>query len=243
MRTKLILLLAFTLIAHNSNAAQRVRRIEVQSDQIVTVRTSIGIATIIQVPDRPNSVVVGDQDSFKVEYLDQAITIKPVSSGAKSNLYIYTDWKRFNVELVSGAEAVADYVVYLENPKAKPVNSNTGTGISWTNFKNTLRNESLLLEIKRVGRTKDGILLVEFSVTSKKKGVFKPEWLWLTQAGATCPIHNLFMSALEVSPQKGILGVLQIRSVDLNTADSMRLELRREKTSYLTLTKVDSWKR
>ncbi len=243
MRTKLILLFAFSLIAHNSNAAQRVRRIEVQSDQIVTVRTSIGIATIIQVPDRPNSVVVGDQDSFKVEYLDQAITIKPVSSGAKSNLYIYTDWKRFNVELVSGAEAVADYVVYLENPKTKPITSNTGTGISWTNFKNTLRNESLLLEVKRVGRTKDGILLVKFSVTSKKKEVFKPEWLWLTQAGATCPIHNLFMSALEVSPQKGILGVLQIRSVDLKTADSMRLELRRGKTSYLTLTKVDSWKR
>lgn len=243
MRIKLILLLAFSLIAYNSNAAQRVRRIEVQSDQIVTVRTSIGIATIIQVPDRPNSVVVGDQDSFKVEYLDQAITIKPVSSGAKSNLYIYTEWKRFNVELVSGAEGVADYVVYLENPKAKPASSYTGTEIYWTNFKNTLRNESLLLEVKRVGRTKDGILLVEFSVTSNKKEVFKPEWLWLTQAGTTCPIHNLFMSGLEVSPQKGILGVLQIRSMDLNIADSMRLELRREKTSYLTLTKVDLWKR
>src|SRR3990167_893132 len=100
-----------------SNAGERVRRVPVQGDQIVTVRTSLGIATIIQVPDRPNSVVCGDQDAFKVEYLDQAITIKPISRGAKSNLYIYTDWKRYNVELVSGSEVAANYVVYLDNPK------------------------------------------------------------------------------------------------------------------------------
>ncbi|MFN3454280.1 MAG: TrbG/VirB9 family P-type conjugative transfer protein, partial [Pseudobdellovibrio sp.] len=105
MKTIIFSIFAFFLLALHSEASMRIRRVPVQGDQIVTVKTSIGIATIIQVPDRPNSVVVGDQDSFKVEYLDQAITIKPLTGGAKSNLYIYTDWKRFNVELVSGAEA------------------------------------------------------------------------------------------------------------------------------------------
>jgi type IV secretory pathway VirB9-like protein len=71
-------------------ASERVRKIEVKPDQIVTVRTAIGIATIIQVPERPNSIVVGDQAGFKVEYLDQAITIKPLHSGARSNLYTNT---------------------------------------------------------------------------------------------------------------------------------------------------------
>ena len=92
--------LLFIMLALNmtpSHAGQRVRHVAVQGDEIITVRTSIGIATIIQVPDRPNSVVVGDQESFKVEYLDQAITIKPLSQGVKSNLYVYTDWKRYNV--------------------------------------------------------------------------------------------------------------------------------------------------
>jgi hypothetical protein len=64
MKIKLITLLAFSLAAMTSEANQRVRRVAVQGDQIVTVKTSLGIATIIQVPDRPNSVVVGDQDSF-----------------------------------------------------------------------------------------------------------------------------------------------------------------------------------
>lgn len=247
MKGKIITLLMFSLMAFHSNASARVRRVAVQGDQIVTVRTSIGIATIIQVPDRPNSVVVGDQDAFKVEYLDQAITIKPLSHGSKSNLYIYTDWKRFNVELVSGAEAVADYVVYLDNPKAKMPDSTHSSkpdlGISWTNFKNVLRNESLQLDVKRLGRTKDGILLVEFNVTSKVRQSFKPEWMWLSQNGATKPIHNLFLSALEVSPQRPISGVMQLREIDLSLIEPMRLEIRRNKLSYLTIQKVNSWKR
>jgi hypothetical protein len=244
MKTKLLTVLAFSLLAWKSDAAQRVRRVPVQGDQIVTVKTSIGIATIIQVPDRPNSVVVGDQDSFKVEYLDQAITIKPLSSGAKSNLYIYTDWRRFNVELVSGAEATADYVVYLDIPKEKSEAKVTpkDVGVKWTDFKNLLRNDSLVLSIKRVGRMKDGTLLVEFSVTSTKKEAFKPEWIWISQSAVTKPIHNLFMSALEVTPQRTLLGVLQLREADLNMNESIKLELRRDKVSYLTINKVAAWK-
>lgn len=246
MKKKLITVLLMSLIAFSAKAGNRVRRVPVQGDQIVTVRTSIGIATIIQVPDRPNSVVCGDNDAFKVEYLDQAITIKPISSGAKSNLYIYTDWKRFNVELVSGSEAVADYVVYLDNPKKDPSSLGTqknDSGITWTNFKNLLRNESLQLDVKKLGRTKDGILLIEFLVSSKKKEPFRPEWLWLTQGGVTKPIHNLYLSALEVSPQKSLSGVMQLRENDLDSTQTMRLELRRDKLSYLTIMKASSWKR
>jgi type IV secretory pathway VirB9-like protein len=99
----------------------RVRTVEIKKDQIVTVRTALGVATIIQVPDRPTSLVVGDQTAFKVEYLDQAITIKPLHGGARSNLYIYTDYRRFNVQLMTTTEVSADYVVYLESQNAKPL--------------------------------------------------------------------------------------------------------------------------
>lgn len=160
---KIVVLLGF-LISSFAIADARVRRVDVIGDQIVTVRTALGIATIIQVPDRPNSVVVGDQDSFKVEYLDQAITIKPLSGGAKSNLYVYTDWKRYNVQLISGSEIVADYVVYLETPKDNPKEDTRiekGSSIVWTILKKSIKNDNLRLEINRLGRTKDGVLLVQ----------------------------------------------------------------------------------
>lgn len=242
MKLKIITLIGFIFIALNSNAAQRVRRVEVHGDQIVTVRTSIGIATIIQVPDRPNSVVVGDQDSFKVEYLDQAITIKPLNSGGKTNLYIYTDWKRYNVELFSGHGEAADYVVYLDTPKEKQKVISEKSPISWTPFKNSLRNENLTLETKRLGKSKDGVLLVEFQIRSSNKTAFSPEWLWITQGGVTKPIHNLFLSHLDSAPASPISGVLMIKRSDVGEHEPIRIEMRRTKVSYLTLTKVSAWK-
>ncbi|MBY0314567.1 MAG: TrbG/VirB9 family P-type conjugative transfer protein [Bdellovibrionales bacterium] len=215
----------------------RVRRVQVQNDQIVQVKTAIGIATIIQVPDRPNSIVVGDQNAFKVEYLDQAITIKPIQGGAKSNLYIYTDFRRFNVQLVSGIQAASDYVVYLENPKEKIKTPQ----LAWKSAKNFLKNDSLTFETLRTAKTRDGILLVEFKITSQKSETFKADWLWLSQGGVVRPIHNLAFSGQELGPRKSISGVVQILRADVSLSESLRIELRRKKTTYLTLPKAVSW--
>lgn len=230
-----ILLANLSLPVH---ASGRVRKVEVKSDQIVTVKTAIGIATIIQVPDRPNSVVVGDQAAYKVEYLDQAITIKPLHGKSQSNLYIYTDYRRFNVQLVTSTEAAADYVVYLENEKEKA----KASMISWRLFRNSLTNDEVTIETKRIAKTRDGVLLVEFEVSSSEKLKFKPEWIWLTQNGSTSPIHSLMLSGQTLSASMPIQGVLQILKSDVSSAVPIRLELRRKKTSFLTIPKVNAWK-
>jgi hypothetical protein len=220
----------------NNAWGAKVRHVEVTKDEIVQVRTSIGIATIIQVPDRPNSVVVGDQDSFKVEYLDQAITIKPLVSGARSNLYVYTDYRRFNIELITGPQAVSDYVVYLKQPKVKKPDA-----VQWKKYSNSLTNDTLRLSIKRIGTLQKEICLVEFELTSKSHLTFKPDWLWLSQGGEIRPIHNLVFSSLEIRPGQKVSGLLQIRKIDLLASENLKLELRRTKTTFLTLPKVDSW--
>ncbi len=226
------------LSSASASADTRVRKIAVQNDQIVTVKTALGIATMIQVPDRPNSVVVGDQESFKVEYLDQAITIKPLHSGARSNLYVYTDYQRYNVQIVTGSESTADYVVYLEHPKPREQKSS----LVWMTFRNHLKNEDLMLEVKRLGRAKDGVLIVEFRVSGVKREPLKPEWIWLTQNGTSRPIHNLFLSNLEVRPRNDAEGFMQIMRKDVDPNEPLRIELRRKKDSYLTIPKVNAWK-
>ena len=139
-----LILILLLLIPVSAFAKDRVRHIECKNDQIVTVHAAMGIATIIQVPDHPNSVVVGDQDKFKVEYLDQAITIKPLRAGSKSNLYVYTDYQRFNVQLLTGADPIADYVVYLEN--VKPRNKQSKPFLRWTTFPKSMRNDEIIFE-------------------------------------------------------------------------------------------------
>jgi hypothetical protein len=232
----LLLMLPFAAEA----APPKVRRTQVAQDQIETVHTALGIATIIQVPDRPNSVVVGDQDAFKVEYLDQAVTIKPLHGAAKSNLYIYTDWRRYNVQIVTGPEPLADYVVYLENPKESF--KETKSSLVWTPIKRSLTNDTLALEVKRLGRSRDGVLLIEFLIQSVKPEGLRAEWLWLTQEGVTRPIHLLFLSSMAVKPGEPVSGTMQVLRSDVSETDPLRLELRRVKTSTLTLPKVTLWK-
>lgn len=239
---KAISLVLVFVFASNALANQKVRHIQVKKDAIVKVKTSLGIATIIEVPDRPNSVVVGDQDAFKVEYLDQAITIKPVVPGAKSNLYVYTDWARYNVELVTGPELISDYVVYLEHEKKEANSPKSRPDVTWTKFTNTLKNKNLRIDVKQVGRTVSGVLLVEFKISSTTKETIKPEWLWMTQEGRTIPIHNLFVSRLDVAKDYPAHGTIQLLSQDLEKELPIRMELRRDKISYLTIKKVNLWK-
>lgn len=221
------------------SAEARVRRVTVSGDSIVSVRTAIGIATIIQVPDRPNSVIVGDQEAFKVEYLDQAITIKPLHGGAKSNLYVYTDWRRFNVQLITGSESLADYVVYLDNPK--PLKEK-GEFSTWRTYSNFMKNDEITFEATRLGQLKENLIAIEFKVGTQKNVKFDPSSIWLTQNGKTKPIHNLFVSDLDLKQKIKMTGVIQILASDVDTSTPLRIELRRKKTSYMTLPKVDSWK-
>ena len=231
-----ILLAAFPIA---SIASERVRHVFVQKDQIITVRSAIGIATIIQVPDRPNSVVVGDQNAFKVEYLDQAITIKPLREGAKSNLYVYTDWRRYNVQLITAGESSADYVVYLDGQKEKL--KEVKSTIQWLNISNEVTDGSLTLKLKRISKSKD-LVLIDFELQSSIRDKIDPSWIWVTQSGQTKPIHNLIFSSLEAKASKNVKGLMQILRSDLNESISFKIELRRKKTSYLTLPKVSAWK-
>jgi hypothetical protein len=226
-----ILLLVFSFC---NPALARVRRVEATQDQIVTVKTALGIATIVQVPDRPNSIVVGDQAGFKVEYLDQAITIKPLRGGAKSNLYIYTDYRRYNVQLVTGAEASADYVVYLDNPTPK-LEKNM---VHWMAVKRSTSVDGANLSVNRVARTRDGILLIEFRLSSREK--LDPKWIWLTQAGMTRPIQNLFLSSLEA--KEPATGTIQVLQSDVNADLPLKIELRKKKTASISLPKVAAWR-
>ena len=231
-----ISLVAFPFAAF---ASERVRHVVLQKDQIITVRTAIGIATIIQVPDRPNSVVVGDQNAFKVEYLDQAITIKPLHLKAKSNLYVYTDWRRYNVQLITGPEPSADFVVYLESQKEKP--KEFMSQIHWVNISKEISDGTLAFKVNRVSKSKD-LVLIDFEFKSAVKDKIDPSWIWITQSKKTKQIHNLLFSNLELKANQIAKGMIQILRSDLNEHSPIKIELRRKKTSYLLLPKVNSWK-
>jgi Conjugal transfer protein len=230
-----ILILAFPFA---SNAAERVRHVAVLKDQIVQVRTAIGIATIVQVPDHPNSVVVGDQDSFKVEYLDQAITIKPLKPGAKSNLYVYTDWQRYNVQLITGHESISDFVVYLDHPAKKP--DEKRTSINWHFINRSAAFGAGKCEITKAAVTAD-TLLVQIEITSSASLRIDPSWFWISQGKSIRPINSLVLSSLDLNPSSKVSGMIQIRRSDFSDRQPIRLEIRRKRKTLITIPQVSLW--
>jgi hypothetical protein len=239
------------LIIHDALAdSGRVRKLELQSDQIAQIKTALGIATIIQVPDVPNSVVVGDSEAFKVEYLDQAITIKPLHAGAKSNLYIYTDYRRYNVQLISGAQDQANFIVYLEparsfkkNEKPIRVTEPHMSGIRWWKFYKQLKNDELQFEFKRVGLSSNNVVLFEFQIKSQKPIEISPSSFILKQNGHLVTIHNLFLSNLKIDSKNSVNGTIEVLKSDLKLNSVIQFDIKRKRSSSLTIQEVTSWEK
>lgn len=236
-----ILFLATPIFASEIGA----RTVVLDQDQVAHVLTSPGIATIIQTQDRPSNVVIGNLNAFKVEYLDQAITVKPLFRTAKTNLYIFTPNRRFVVKLSTVSPEKADFIVYLkakvkESPAAVAPDNETTT---WRPFSKELQFGQTTFKTTRMGLTKSGMLLLEAKIYSKKKNFFSPESIWLTQNGRTKPIHNLYLSSNIVSLKNPIQVIAVIRSQDLRPKSTPFLELRQKgvTTQRLPLPKVGKW--
>lgn len=232
------------LIATRSMArsfhADKVRRVQPKSDEITEVRTAVGIATLIQVPDRPTSVVLGDSNAFKVEYLENALTIKPLARDSKSNLYVYTEARRFNVSLVTVPLSSADYVVYLDPPRPVPVVLQEER---WHPYRVEKTTKDFSVRFTRAGVSAD-IVVAEFVITAANPASIKPDWIWVTQGEKTVPIQQLYLSGVMASEQSPIHGSLAIRLSDLSENGLRpKLEIRAQHPMRISLPEVTAWKK
>jgi hypothetical protein len=214
----------------------RVRKLHLKRDEIAQVKTAVGIATLIQVPDRPTSVVLGDTNAFKVEYLENAITIKPLSHSSKSNLYIYTEGRRFNVSLVTLPIPSADYIVYLE-PEVTQVDPKRE---KWRDYRAEKRNHDLTVSVTRIGKS-DDFLMIAFQISALKSTTLKPDWIWVTQGGRTVAIQDLNLSGVNVTERNPISGFISIKVSDLKGVSPITFEMRSSMPIKIKLPEVRSW--
>ncbi len=234
--------LLFFLLFPISLAANPARKIIVRKDEVVTVKTALGIATIIQVPDQPTSVVLGDSAAFKVEYLNQAITIKPLHGRATSNLYIHTDYNRYSVKLVTGAQSSADYVVYLKSYEApKPKSEAHASNLHWKDIGVRRSSEFGEIVFRRMAQTPTAIRL-EFEITPNRSGRIDPGSFWLLQGKVNKPIQDLLLSTLDAKKGERVTATLIVRKSDLKTGEAAVVDIRLKNTASFHLSKELLWK-
>jgi len=108
--TKLLPLMPVFFLSSLADA-RNVRQLYLSESDVAEVNTSLGFSTILQFDAHPSSAVLGDQDAFKVEYVGNSLTIKPLVAGAKTNLFVFTDYDRYSFRLKVGPASVVDYIV------------------------------------------------------------------------------------------------------------------------------------
>src|SRR5256885_2332440 len=104
-------LLALTAFVCPVALARSGRTVILRETDVAEIKTVIGYSTLLQFDSRPTSVVAGDQDAFKVEYVGQGLSIKPLLPNISTNLFIFTDYDRFSFRVSSSRTGVPDYYV------------------------------------------------------------------------------------------------------------------------------------
>lgn len=234
MRWLAAVLLTVTLMSSPVNA--HVRNIVANGDSIMTVRTALGIATIIQLPETIQSVIIGDGSGFKVEYIDRAVTIKPLRFGVRTNLYLVTDKRRYNLRLVTQAQDLADFVVYVRNPANK-------VAVRWRKLAHFGETENLRLSVNRMARSDGGFVLIDAKLSSKstETTAIKPEDFWIVQGNTSRAINGLFISGLGLSKSNPVSIGISLAKSDLLANKPIVIELRMKHKISVSIPETNVW--
>lgn len=206
-----------------------------KKDELLTVRTALGIATIVQVPTTIQSAIIGDQSGFRIEPLDRAVTIKPLRYGAKTNLYLITEPRRFNLRLVTLSQETADYVVYIRE-------RGTAAPPAWRPLQLTKTGKEATLSLTRISMTPQGFLLIEGRITSKRRLPVKPEQVWVKQGKDAKTIQHLYLSDKTVTQDRPVLMGLSINRTDLREKAAITIELLGQETLSITIPEAAAWR-
>lgn len=217
-----------------------IRKVVYSDDQILTVKTALGIATIIQLPETIQSAIIGDQSAFKIEYLDKAVTIKPLRGSAKTNLYLVADKKRYNIRLQTLTQDSADYIVYVLSSFGDGAKSQ----VRWQKLGKSNDANGLILTIERIGISLNDFVLLDLSLKLKPNEfvTIKPEDVWVFQGDNSKTVNSLFLSSTKLTKDKPLKIGVSIARSDLVKGKPILVELKGSKTNSISISEVALWK-
>jgi Conjugal transfer protein len=214
--------------------AKPTRTVVLDDNEVAVIRTEIGYSTIIQFDSKPTSAVLGDQDAFKVEYVGNSLTVKPVMPSSRTNLFAFTDYDRFNFKLETTRGADVDYLVKVKRKRSVPVPDFSSGGpaeeaphLAKKRLNLSSKAQGLTVSVSEVAYSKpDGVFVVSFALgldskSSAKPLVFEPGDIEVSQGKNSIAIENLYLESLALIPRKKVQGKLLIRESSITVGNSV----------------------
>ncbi len=117
MKTLFLLLVLFF---SSSSEARNARTIRLDDKKTEAVRVITSYTTVLSFPTRPTKVIIGNKGLFAVEYIEADLAITALRSGARSNLFVYLEGRRFGFDLVAVSEG-GDEIVLVRDIAEKKI--------------------------------------------------------------------------------------------------------------------------
>lgn len=220
--------------------AKEPRTMTLDESDVAPVRTAIGYTTMLNFDARPSSVILGDQDAFKVEYVGNGLAIKPLFAHAKTNLFVFTDYDRFSFRLTAGPTTEAEYMIRVKNRRIKTYEIESGESAA------TKPQSAPLIE-RRINRKtacagfelavesiawpkSESTYLITLRVTLVRAGKqpedlpFEPGDFEVSQGSKAIAIENLYLQRLIFSKlTRSIRGTIVIRQSEMERGKPITL--------------------
>ncbi|MDZ4083380.1 MAG: TrbG/VirB9 family P-type conjugative transfer protein [Bdellovibrionales bacterium] len=183
----------------------------ISENEVAAVKVGIGFSTLLQFETRPSQVIVGDQDSFKVEYIGDAIAIKPLMSGVATNLFVVTQAGKFNFRISAVRGLEPDYVLRI---KRKSEDLAPGSTALQTRLSNSqLSKNGLTLSLKSVASTQsNSVLIFSFDVKSMdRQRSFEPGDFEIIQGDRSISIESIYLDRILLKRGELLNGMILIR--------------------------------
>lgn len=215
IRPVLLVLITLFLLSKTADAGQ-IRTVHMNSDKMKTVNLKMGQSTVLRFSDKPRKVVIGNQNYYSIEFIENDVTIQPLGQ-VKTNLFIYTPHHVYGFILnprtgvssyddIVNVKWVASGIVLTPRQRKK--------GFTEKNIGQVINLGKVKIDLRRVIINKTrGTHIVEFEVLNNSLRTLRQKDFdfYLTRSNKRLSVQEFALSNSKVLPFKGVLGRLLVK--------------------------------
>lgn len=218
------------LIFSSASNAGQIRTLNMNADKMKSINLRMGQSTVIRFNDKPNNVVIGNQNYYSVEFIGNDVTIQPLGR-VKTNLFVYTPHHVYGFILDPLTGSTYDDIVNVMWKSKGIVLQKRSRNKLFTekSLKLDFKLKSISVKLNKMTINKSrGTHIIDFDVTNNTSSKIKSKDLefYLTRSNKNLDVQEYALMKKSVKPFEIVLGRLVVK---LNKKEGFTFNVRHKK--------------
>ena len=193
----------------------RIRTIHMNKDSMKDIHLKMGQSTVLRFTEKPIKVVIGNQNFYSVEFIENDVTIQPLGA-VKTNLFVYTPHHVYGFILKPNHNGSYDDIVNVKWASSGFILKKTPRKklFSEKNLRQIIKMKSIEVSLKKIIINKTrGTHIIEFQVLNNglKKLKSKDISFYLTRSNKKLLVQEAALITPVVEPFKAVRGRLLVK--------------------------------